>query len=173
MFSMKSLRNIALSAIMTIGAFSAITYTSCNKDECKDVVCQNGGTCVSGKCSCPYAYEGTNCETQVRTKYYNTYRGNGVDSDGDTYSNWGLKFYQSSDDAKTLGMDLLTNTNMSVAALKVTLQSATTFTVNEQTTAGTTYTGSGTINANTATLTLTAKESGITITFTFANMIKQ
>jgi hypothetical protein len=173
MFSMKSFRNVALSTLLTIGAFSAITYTSCTKDECKDVVCQNGGTCADGKCTCTYAFEGTNCETQVRAKYYNTYRGNGVDSDGDTYTNWGLKFYQSSDDAKVLGMDLLTSTNASVAALKVTLQSATTFAVNEQTIAGTTYSGSGSITATSASLTLTAKESGITLTFTFANMNKQ
>jgi hypothetical protein len=75
MFSMKSLRNIALSAIMTIGAFSAITYTSCNKDECKDVVCQNGGTCVNGTCSCPTGYEGANCETKSRDKFLGNWSG--------------------------------------------------------------------------------------------------
>ncbi|OSZ79323.1 hypothetical protein CAP35_14010 [Chitinophagaceae bacterium IBVUCB1] len=73
MFSMKSIRYVALSTLLTIGAFSAITYTSCNKDECKDVVCQNGGTCVDGTCTCTTGYEGTNCETAVRAKFIKTW----------------------------------------------------------------------------------------------------
>ena len=73
MLSMKSIRNAALSALLTIGAFSAITYTSCNKDECKDVVCKNGGTCVAGVCSCPTGYEGTNCESEGRAKFVKTW----------------------------------------------------------------------------------------------------
>lgn len=169
---MKSIRNIALSALLTVGAFSTVVYTSCNKDACKDVVCKNGGTCVSGTCSCPFAYSGTNCETEVRSTYYNTYKGNGTDNDGMTYTGWSLKFYKVGDDAKTLGMDLLTNTNLSVAALTVTLQSATTFNVVGQTIAGTAFTGSGSINATTASLTLVATESGDVTTFTFTNMNK-
>jgi hypothetical protein len=70
---MKSIRNIALSALLTLGAFSAVTYTSCNKDECKDVVCQNGGSCVDGTCQCATGYEGTNCETEIRTKFVKTW----------------------------------------------------------------------------------------------------
>ena len=70
---MKSIRNIAFSALLAVGAFSMVTYTACNKDECKDVVCQNGGTCVSGTCNCATGYEGTNCETQVRAKFVKTW----------------------------------------------------------------------------------------------------
>ena len=69
----KSFRNIALSALITIGGFSAITYTSCTKDECKDVVCQNGGTCVSGNCSCPTGYEGSNCQSLSTAKFIKTW----------------------------------------------------------------------------------------------------
>lgn len=72
---MKSIRNIAFTALLTLGAFSAITYTSCNKDECKDVVCQNGGSCLEGTCSCATGYEGTNCETLSRTKFIGTWTG--------------------------------------------------------------------------------------------------
>jgi hypothetical protein len=66
---MKSFKQIALSAFLTISAFGAVVYTSCNKDECKDVVCQNGGTCSEGKCTCPTGYDGTNCETKSRDKF--------------------------------------------------------------------------------------------------------
>jgi hypothetical protein len=72
---MNRIKNIAFSALLSLGAFSAITYTACNKDECKDVVCQNGGTCVSGTCSCPTGYEGNNCETKSRDKFIGTYIG--------------------------------------------------------------------------------------------------
>jgi hypothetical protein len=66
---MNRFKNIIFSAVLSLGAFSAITYTACTKDECKDVVCQNGGTCVSGTCNCTTGYEGTNCETESRTKF--------------------------------------------------------------------------------------------------------
>lgn len=66
---MKSIRNIAFSALLTIGALGAVTYTACNKDKCKDVVCQNGGVCNDGNCSCATGYEGTNCETKSNAKF--------------------------------------------------------------------------------------------------------
>jgi hypothetical protein len=70
---MKSIKNIALSAFLTVSAFGAVLYTSCTKDECKDVVCQNGGTCSEGVCTCATGYEGTNCETASRTKFIKTW----------------------------------------------------------------------------------------------------
>jgi len=76
---MKSIRNIAFAAIMTIGAFSAVTYTSCNKDECKDVVCQNGGTCNDGNCACATGYEGTTCGEEVRAKVLKTWTAKDTD----------------------------------------------------------------------------------------------
>ncbi|HRO43267.1 MAG TPA: calcium-binding EGF-like domain-containing protein [Flavipsychrobacter sp.] len=63
------MKRIALSAMLTIGAFGAVTYTACNKDECKDVVCLNGGTCSGGNCSCQAGYEGNRCETLSITKF--------------------------------------------------------------------------------------------------------
>lgn len=68
---MKSIRRIALTAAVVLSAFGAVTYTSCNKDECKDVVCANGGTCNTedGSCSCATGYEGTTCQTKVNAKF--------------------------------------------------------------------------------------------------------
>jgi hypothetical protein len=66
---MKSLKQIAFGLILTVSAFGATLYTSCNKDKCKDVVCQNGGTCSEGNCSCATGYEGTNCETKETAKF--------------------------------------------------------------------------------------------------------
>ncbi len=66
---MKSIKHIVLSALVTISAFGAVVYTSCNKDACKNVVCQNGGTCSGGNCKCTPGYEGNNCELLSQTKF--------------------------------------------------------------------------------------------------------
>ena len=38
-----------------------ITLQGC-VDECKDVLCQNGGICINGLCDCPPGYSGQFCE---------------------------------------------------------------------------------------------------------------
>lgn len=70
---MKSIRNMAFSALLAVGAFTMVTYTACTKDECEDVVCNNGGACVSGTCNCATGYEGTSCDTEVRKKFLKTW----------------------------------------------------------------------------------------------------
>jgi len=62
-------------SFMSIASIAAIlTISSCAKDEdkCKNVTCQNSGTCVDGTCNCTAGYEGTNCETVARTKFLKT-----------------------------------------------------------------------------------------------------
>jgi hypothetical protein len=55
-------------------AFSTVMFfNACDEDACKDVVCQNGGTCVDGTCICAEGYEGTNCETRTADKYAGTW----------------------------------------------------------------------------------------------------
>ncbi len=43
----------------------AVCFTSC-KDECEDVNCQNGGTCIEGDCECPEGFTGINCQTELQ-----------------------------------------------------------------------------------------------------------
>lgn len=62
-------KTIFISSIATIAAFTAVVYTSCNRDKCKTIVCANGGVCNDGSCTCPAGYEGTNCETVSRNKF--------------------------------------------------------------------------------------------------------
>jgi hypothetical protein len=70
---MKSIKQILLGACLTLGAFSAVFYTSCDKDKCKDVVCQNSGVCNEGVCTCTTGWEGTLCDTEVRKKFVKTW----------------------------------------------------------------------------------------------------
>jgi hypothetical protein len=54
---------------------SALIMTSCAKDACKDTVCNNGGVCNDGTCICAAWFEGTNCSTEQRAKYFGVYDG--------------------------------------------------------------------------------------------------
>jgi hypothetical protein len=38
------------------------------KDPCEKIVCQNGGACLNGSCSCPTGYEGPACEKEKTPK---------------------------------------------------------------------------------------------------------
>ncbi len=60
---MKQIKTVAVTLILTLLTFGSIVYTSCRKDYCKNMVCQNGGTCNDGACICPQGYTGTYCET--------------------------------------------------------------------------------------------------------------
>ena len=82
---MNRIKNIAFSALLTIAAFGAITYVACNKDECKGVTCNNGGTCISGTCNCPTGYEGSTCQTKTRDRFIGTWKGSDICGSG-TYS---------------------------------------------------------------------------------------
>ena len=55
---MKTHIHFLLMAFLSITILA--TQQSC--DKCKNVDCQNGGTCDKGKCICPTGYSGVNCE---------------------------------------------------------------------------------------------------------------
>lgn len=173
---MKSIRNIAFSALLTLAAFSTITYTSCSKDECEDVVCQNGGTCNDGNCACPVLFEGTRCETEVRAKYNgNTYQGDGTDNAGGTYTGWRAKFTSLGTDASAMTLDLTNNNNVSFASLTIKLNSKTTFNIDPKIDGSETISGNGTINETTATVVVNIKNTATGVTtliLTFPNMVK-
>ncbi len=99
---MKSIRRIALTAAVVFSAFGAMTYTSCNPDECKDVVCANGGTCndTDGSCACATGWEGTTCTERTRDKFLGTWSGADV-CDTSTYT-INLTINNSSNDVQAL-----------------------------------------------------------------------
>lgn len=67
------LKTILLAALGTFAAFSAVTYTSCNNDKCKAIVCAYGGVCKEGECICVPGYEGPQCETKASEKFLGTW----------------------------------------------------------------------------------------------------
>src|SRR5579872_3463402 len=72
---MKHIRYVVLAAIATLGIFSAVLYSSCNKNKCQGVVCQHLGSCDGGTCFCITGYEGAHCEQLMRDKFLFTYSG--------------------------------------------------------------------------------------------------
>lgn len=157
---MKSIRNIAFSALLAVGAFTMVTYTACTKDECKDVVCSNGGTCVTGTCNCPTGYEGTTCQTITRDKFLGTYNGNETCTIGsDQYS---VTFTTNSDNLKMTFSNIY---NDDYTAL-CTITSGNSFSFSN-TQDGATFTGTGSINGNTLTVDYTIVDNAISNTCKF------
>ncbi|MCW3121634.1 MAG: toll/interleukin receptor protein [Flavipsychrobacter sp.] len=73
---MKHSRKILLTALSVIMIFTAIVYSSCYRDPCNGVYCQNGGACSRGTCLCPTGYTGAYCQYRAASTiayYNNTY----------------------------------------------------------------------------------------------------
>ncbi|PQJ11863.1 hypothetical protein CJD36_008700 [Flavipsychrobacter stenotrophus] len=96
---MKSFRLFALSALITVGSVGTVVYTSCTKDECKNVTCLNGGTCSGGTCTCPTGYTGASCQTKA---IYGNWTGTDVCSPSGTYNVNIIASASSSDTTKVL-----------------------------------------------------------------------
>ena len=184
---MKLIKQIAFGAMLTISAFCAVVYSSCNKDKCKDVSCDNSGVCSGGNCTCPIGVTGTNCETVYRADYAHTYRGNGTYSDASgagLLNGYHLVFTAGSDTTYyKMSMLLTDSTNGSVVTLPVILSNfgttgsvmtivSTTANVNG---VNNVYTGTGTISSTLASMVITETPvagGGSTI-YTFTNFAKQ
>lgn len=170
---MRLMKNIALGAMLAIGAITTMTFTSC-KDVCKTVNCQHGGSCSDGNCSCPTGYKGNSCETEVRTTYVGTYKGNGVDNDGNPYSNYSLVFNTAGTSVTSMSLAVLDGNGATQWTVDITLTSNTTFQVVSKTEGTNTYSGSGNLGASTASLTLVRTPLvGSPVTYTFNSMTKQ
>ncbi|MBS1587347.1 MAG: calcium-binding EGF-like domain-containing protein [Bacteroidetes bacterium] len=162
---MKLIRQIALATALTIGAFSVVTYTSCSKDNCKSVVCKNGGTCNStdGSCSCATGYEGTDCATLSRDKFVGVYTGNEACTVGS--DNYSITLTAASDALK-LTLTNLYNQSFT-ATCTMTGKNTFSFSGSQTTTTTTTFNGTGTLTDNTLTVSYSINNGVSTNTCTF------
>jgi hypothetical protein len=171
-------------AFFALMSLSTVVYmNSCKTDPCKDVVCQNGGTCVDGTCSCLTGYEGTNCETELRSKFL--VAGASFTETGTTYSSFtsattnGTNTYNMTiSKGATVDVIMIENVgNYSCSSgtysVAAKMNSSTTFTIAQTTVCGTTFTGSGSINNGKVTVNYVATyadpvNTGKTYTDTFS-----
>jgi hypothetical protein len=64
---MKHITTSLLAVIVSISIFGVVVVTSCNSTNCNNVICQNGGSCANGVCTCPTGFSGISCETAATT----------------------------------------------------------------------------------------------------------
>lgn len=151
-----------LTAMLGVASMTMV-FTSCNNDECKDVVCENGGTCNStdGSCGCPAGYEGSTCAILSRDKFIGTYSGTETCTDGnDTY---GITISTNSDPVKFTISNLYNDNLIAIASAD-----GNSFTIPSQTAAaGVTASGSGTITGNNITITYTISDGTLSNTCTY------
>ena len=71
-----------------LAVVSTLLIASCATDPCIDVTCFNDGVCDDGACICADWYEGADCLTEERVKYYGNYIGTAtfVNAAGDVSS---------------------------------------------------------------------------------------
>lgn len=161
---MKSIKYIALSAFLTLSALSAVLYSSCTKDECKDVTCQNGGVCSGGNCTCTVGYEGTRCETKSRDKFIGTYVGTEACTLGtDAYS---ITISANSDAIKLTLTNLYNNGSPIITAI-CTMTGENTFSFNGTALPAITFNGTGTLSTNTLTVAYTINDGTTNNSCTF------
>lgn len=157
---MKKVRVMSSAAMLALMSFGAMTMVSCGTE---DEIC-------------PVGKEGKNCDTEVRTAYYNTYRGTATDNHGGTYSNWALKFSSGGTDVTNLKLEVLNNVNANQFLFGAVLKTNTTYEITPTTIDGFNYTGQGSISANNASLTLTEVDpAGVeqTYIYTFNDFNKE
>jgi hypothetical protein len=143
--SMRSIRRIALTALVAFTTFGTVTFTSCNPDECKDVVCNNGGTCneADGSCTCASGYEGTACETAWATKFTGTYSVTENCSLSGSVGPYSATIAASSTNNVTILLSNFGNFTTPVT-INATVASTNTLTIPQQTVGGKMFQGSGT-----------------------------
>ena len=154
--------NKFLSFLLTMFLLSGCT------DPCQDLVCLNGGTCISGTCLCPDFYEGTDCGIEERTKYFGSYTGTTTYSDaqGNTSTYADSKVVSSSNN----GISYINFAGGIYGSL--TAPGSGVFDIPSQSSANpgaadSYFSGSGNFSGTYVTYTLTVENNGETITMSF------
>jgi len=145
---------------MALAISSMTLLGSCAKDLCKDVVCENGGTCDEGNCKCALGHEGTMCENEMRTKFIGIYTFNescGTDAD----------VHQVNVKASAASVERVMIEKMhGTFNVEATVNTSTTLDIKSQVFGSDTIQGSGSISGKTLTLTYQIKQSLTTINCT-------
>jgi len=112
---MKKVSVLGIGFLTAIAFAVVMMFNACSDDPCKDVTCLNGGTCVDGTCNCAAGYEGTDCSTESRTKFFGSWAG--VDQCTNVYNYTATVATSASDVTKVLVTNpFAVGTNVTVSA---------------------------------------------------------
>jgi len=153
---MKTLRIIGL----TMALFGALTLQSCKKDPCKNVTCQNGGTCQDGNCRCSLPWEGSKCEVDARDKFVGLWRGTSQCQGGGGPEEDVLSITKSTTPDRIIIDGVIDGQLTSSSAFNIPAQQVNVDGI------GVTISGRGNLNGNQLTLTLTYTVQGAATTCT-------
>jgi hypothetical protein len=140
---MKKVSFLGGSFLTMIAIVTVLFYNSCSDDPCKDVICNNGGSCLDGTCVCATGYEGSDCSTKSNAKFVGNYSAIDVCSSG-TYT------YSPTIAASSAVVNGLILTNFGGFGTNLTATATvdgSTITVPSQSLGGINISGSGTLNA--------------------------
>lgn len=70
------MRKIHFVLLIMASITSVIVYSCKKEDPCEGVVCPAGKVCSSGTCTCPFGYEGANCDSLSAIKFVGNYQVN-------------------------------------------------------------------------------------------------
>ena len=130
---------------------SILLLTACSSDKCKNVSCQNGGTCDNGTCNCPNGYEGTDCGLLSIQKFLGSWAASDVCTTGSYSYSIGISSYKVS----VTGIVINNFGNFGVDNNVVANVDGTNFIVPEQVIDGITFSGSGMISVDGRTVNVT------------------
>ncbi|MCD6010630.1 MAG: hypothetical protein K0Q79_492 [Flavipsychrobacter sp.] len=64
---MKNSKLIVFSAFVMALFTGFIIFSSCSRTNCDKIICQNGGTCADGKCTCLAGFTGALCQSRANS----------------------------------------------------------------------------------------------------------
>ncbi len=171
---MKSIKQIALSALLTLAVFAVVIISACTKNECGAVLCQNDGTCMGGVCKCPPGVDGLNCQNVYRKNYEGVYKGLPPDDPLSDTTNM-LLFLQSDDTTNYNLMEVHWVDTGGVTRDRLPIElmgnapGGSNFVIGPTVKGITTYTGNGSINGKQVSMKIHRQDTSGAVSVTYFN----
>jgi hypothetical protein len=72
---MKNWKSFFATLCCFVAISGMVLLNSCVKDPCSELLCNNGGSCSEGFCTCPAGFEGATCEIKTASRFVGQWKG--------------------------------------------------------------------------------------------------
>jgi hypothetical protein len=79
---MKFWKQYLVAAFVLIVIAGTAVFQSCEKNNCNNLTCQNGGSCGNGLCTCPAGWDGPTCIIRTVDRFLGAYAGSTYCNEG-------------------------------------------------------------------------------------------